>query len=249
MKEKIFAGIDLAWTSNNETGICMINEHGEILFSHSEVYSNDEICKAFLDSDMTYRKNVYIGIDAPLIFPEDVKEYRTAERELKRADINGFHLSSFQVSKEYMLKTYRESRGEDISRYLAENKKYNYTDKLFTHSHEVVETFPTGITAGIFPEIFPAGYKLKGKKADSIKGYDILYKKIKVFEEKKIINGFTENFKLPKDDMKRKEYKSFEDRIDAFLCAFALFLVHKNLASELYFGNKEKGLIFLPSKK
>ncbi len=102
----------------------MINEHGEMLFSHSEVYSNDEICKVFLDSDMTYGKNVYIGIDAPLIFPEDVKEYRTAERELKRADINGFHLSSFQVSKEYMLKTYRESRGEDISRYLAENKKY-----------------------------------------------------------------------------------------------------------------------------
>ena len=40
-----------------------------------------------------------------------------------------------------------------------------------------------------------------------------------------------------------------EDKIDAFLCAFGLFLVYKNLASELYFGDTKKGLIFLPLKQ
>ena len=250
MREKIFAGVDLAWTANNETGVCLISEEGEIIFSRSEVYSNDDICSLFSDSDITNKKNIYIGIDAPLIFPENPEEYRTAERDLKKTKINGFHLSSFQVSKEYMLRTYKGSRGEDISKCLTgKDQKFDYTDKLFAHGCEVIETFPTGITAGIFPEIFPAGYKLKGKIADSIKGCKLLYDKIKVFEDKKIISGFEKNFRLPESSMKRKEYKKFEDRIDAFLCAFGIFLVYKELATEIYFGNKEKGLIFLPLKQ
>ena len=164
MKEKIFAGVDLAWTVNNETGICMINEDGKVVFSDSDVYGNGDIGKILLDSEITDGKDVYIGIDAPLIFPENIKEYRTAERDLKKAEINGFHISSFQVSKEYMLRAYRGSRGEDIAGCLVGgHKKFSCTDKLFTHNYEVIETFPTGITAGIFPEIFPAGYKLKGK--------------------------------------------------------------------------------------
>ena len=250
MKEKIFAGVDLAWTENNETGICIINGNGEIVFSGSGVYSNEDIGRLFLDSEMTDRKEVYIGIDAPLIFPEDSKEYRNAERDLKRTKINGFHISSFQVSKEYMERAYKGSRGEDIAGNLIEkHKKFSYTDKIFTHSHEVVETFPTGIIAGIFPEIFPAGYKLKGKISDSLMSYAVLYEKIKIFEEKNIISGFTENFELPEKNLKRKDYKKFEDRIDAFLCAFGLFLVYKNLALELYFGDIKKGLIFLPLKQ
>ncbi|MDR2879482.1 MAG: DUF429 domain-containing protein [Fusobacteriales bacterium] len=250
MKEKIFAGIDLAWTEDNETGICIINGNGEIIFSGSDIYSNNYIAGLFLNSEMTVRKEVHIGIDAPLVFPENSQEYRNAEKDLKRTKINGFHISSFQVSKEYMERAYKGSRGEDIAGYLVKKyKKFNYTDKIFTHSHEVVETFPTGITAGIFPEIFPAGYKLKGKISDSLKGYIALYEKIKIFEEKKIISGFTENFELPENNLKRKDYKKFEDKIDAFLCAFGLFLVYKNLASELYFGDIKKGLIFLPLKQ
>ena len=250
MKEKIFAGVDLAWTVNNETGICIIDENGKIIFSGSDIYSNDDIAGMFLNSEMTDGKEVYIGIDAPLIFPGDSKEYRNAERDLKKMKINGFHISSFQVSREYMERAYKGSRGEDISGYLVkEHGKFFYTDKLFTHSHEVIETFPTGVTAGIFPEIFPAGYKLKGKISDSLKGYTALYEKIKVFEEKNIISGFAKNFELPENDLKRKDYKKFEDKIDAFLCAFGLFLVYKNLASELYFGDINKGLIFLPLKQ
>ena len=250
MKEKIFAGIDLAWTENNETGICLINGNGEIIFSQSGVYSNNDIVRLFLNSEITDKKEVCIGIDAPLIFPEDSQEYRNAERDLKRTKINGFHISSFQVSKEYMKRAYKGSRGEEIAGYLVKkHKKFSYTDRIFTHSHEVVETFPTGITAGIFPEIFPAGYKLKGKISDSLKGYAVLYEKIKIFEEKKIISGFAKNFELPENNLKRKEYKKFEDKIDAFLCAFGLFLVYKNLASELYFGDTKKGLIFLPLKQ
>ena len=250
MKEKIFAGLDLAWTVKNETGICFINEKGEILLSDSGVYSNADIAGLFLKSGMINKKNIYIGIDAPLIFPEDEKEYRTAERDLKKTKINGFHISSFQVSREYMYKAYKGSRGEDIAKNLTgENPKFNYTDKLFRYKHEVVETFPTGITAGLFPEIFPSGYKLKGKIADSLKGYRILYEKIRYFEKNKIISRFEENYKLPESDIKRKEYKKFEDRMDAFLCAFGLFLAYKKLVSELYFGDIKNGLIFLPLKQ
>jgi predicted RNase H-like nuclease len=246
MKEKIFAGADLAWTVNNETGICIISEDGEILFSNSGLYTDGDITELFLESELVKGKDVYLGIDAPLAFPEEEKEYRRAERDLKKTNINGFHLSSFQVSKEYMYRAYNGARGENISKNLT--KKYSYTDKLFTHTHEVVETFPTGITAGLFPEIFPVGYKLKGKLSDSLERYKVLYERIKLFEDSKLISRFSENYKLGKNDMKRKEYKKLEDRMDAFLCAFAIFLIYKKQAAELYFGDIRNGSIFIPLK-
>ncbi len=38
-----FIGIDLAWTYKNETGICVMNEAGEIEYLDSAIFSDEEI--------------------------------------------------------------------------------------------------------------------------------------------------------------------------------------------------------------
>ena len=125
--EKIFIGIDLAWTYNNETGICFINQNGEITLLKSEVFDDSEIINIIQDIENIDEKSITVGIDAPLIFPNDELEYRTAERKLKSTKINGFNLSSFQVSKNYMKRIYGHTRGEKITfELIRKNNKFKY---------------------------------------------------------------------------------------------------------------------------
>lgn len=250
MKEKnrIFIGVDLAWTENNETGICVIDSNGEIIFSDSKIFSNNDIINLVTDK-IKFSSSASVGIDSPLIFPKSKDEYRTAEKELKKTKINNFHISSFQVSKDYMDRVYNGCRGEKITTQIIKNNKFQYTKKLFEHTYEIIETFPTGISAGIFPEIFPIKYKLKGKISDAVKAYNILYEKLCYFENNNIIKNFRQNFLPIKRTISGKEYKHIEDKLDAFLCALGMYLIYKNICNPLYFGQLDKGLIFIPVKQ
>ena len=54
------------------------------------------------------------------------------ERKLKSTKINGFNLSSFQVSKNYMKRIYGYARGETLTfELINKNDKFKYTNKLF----------------------------------------------------------------------------------------------------------------------
>ena len=248
--EKIFIGIDLAWTYNNETGICFINQNGEITLLKSEVFDDSEIINIIQDIENIDEKSITVGIDAPLIFPNDELEYRTAERKLKSTKINGFNLSSFQVSKNYMKRIYGHARGEKITfELIRKNNKFKYTNRLFENKYEVIETFPTGIPAALFPEIFPCKYKIKGKIADSIREYNILYEKIYELEKLQIIKNFSKHFFKINVKITRKEYKNIEDKLDSFLCALGIFLVFHEKAEDIYFGDLDSGVIFLPVKE
>ncbi len=86
-----YVGIDLAWTYKNETGLCIINEHGTIEHLDSAVYSDEDIIQIIKKHDPT---QLYIGIDAPLIVNNE-NGSRGAEGELMRNRINGFRISVF----------------------------------------------------------------------------------------------------------------------------------------------------------
>mgnify|MGYP003518627779 CR=1 FL=1 len=60
--EKIFIGIDLAWTYNNETGICFINQNGEITLLKSEVFDDSEIINIIQDiENIDEKQNSKLG--------------------------------------------------------------------------------------------------------------------------------------------------------------------------------------------
>ncbi len=60
----IFIGIDLAWTYNNETGLCVMNDSGRVLRHEAAVFSNEALVDIIMDYDS---EEVCVGIDAAVI--------------------------------------------------------------------------------------------------------------------------------------------------------------------------------------
>jgi len=238
-----FIGIDLAWTYKNESGICVISDKGEIKYWDSEIYSNEEIAdivEKFSDGGAA------IGIDAPLIVNNEGGS-RECDRLIMKNKIHGKRLYVFNCSRSFLLRTYGHIRGEELSRAIkGRNKDFKITWKNH-NNYFIFETFPTGICLGLFPEAFPIKYKMKSKVSfeDTKKEMARLIDLLKGLRP--VITGLEKHLK--KQDvltLTRKELKHMEDKIDAFLCAYAGFWCHKNQGKELVLGNDEEGFIVLP---
>jgi len=59
-----YIGIDLAWTYSKESGICIIDDNGKIIYCESKVFS-DEMIAAIVEGHA--QEGAIVGIDAPLI--------------------------------------------------------------------------------------------------------------------------------------------------------------------------------------
>ena len=141
-----FIGIDLAWTTKNETGICVLDDGGNILHLSAEVYSNDEIIEIIQEF---YQHPTFVAIDAPIVVPNETGS-RPAESALARDLIHNHRIRAFHCSRSYLTKHYGSIRAEVIALKLTDDK--NFKIGYFQGEDCVVETLPTGIIAGLFPE-------------------------------------------------------------------------------------------------
>lgn len=242
-----FVGIDLAWTYKNETGICILNEDGNIEYLSAGRYSDNEILQILIENS---NENLSIGIDAPLIVENENKS-RLAERELMKHKINGFHLSVFHVSRNYMQRTYGLIRGEVLLKMTTQHiKELEVSPVPIKNKNSVIETFPTATVCGLFPEIYPLKYKIKPKIPYKITHQNMTtllhrFRKIEVID--KNINGMVES-ELLKTELDKKNHKHFEDQTDAFLCAYGLYSIFKEQANAITFGTIDEGFITVPIK-
>ena len=237
-----YIGIDLAWTYKNETGICIIDESGKVEYLDSQIFTNNDIVEIIAKEQ---EENLIIGIDAPLIV-NNVEGSRDAERLLLKSRINGHRVYAFNSNRTFLEKTFKSIRGETLSHLLVD--KIPNTSIGQKDQHTIEETFPTGICAGIFPNIYPVNYKRKKGMtfSETVDRMAILVNEIKKFEECGIISGFSEFYQLGPADMSVKKYKHLEDQMDAFLCAFGLYLIANQYAVEHKFGTVEEGCIIIP---
>ncbi|MCG1008964.1 DUF429 domain-containing protein [Salinicoccus sp. ID82-1] len=240
-----FFGIDLAWTYKNETGICIIDEHGEVEQLESAIFSNEdivEIIKAQSDEALT------IAIDAPLIVNNE-SGGRRAESELMRSRINGHRLFAFNSSRGYLTRTFGEIRGETLIEAIKKAMPEIEVGFSWTDSN-IVETFPTGICSGLFPDMFPIRYKKKRRLsfAQSCSEMDRLMDRFRLIEKTGEISGLM--LKLDKGDLPytRKRHKHIEDKVDAFLCAYGMYTIHRNTSYGQSFGTVDDGFILIPVK-
>ena len=63
-----YVGIDLAWTNKRPSGLCILNDSGQIIFWETALLGDDEIV------DIIQKVNdgpLQIAIDAPLIVPNE----------------------------------------------------------------------------------------------------------------------------------------------------------------------------------
>jgi predicted RNase H-like nuclease len=119
------------------------------------------------------------------------------------------------------------------------------------NKNTVIETFPTAIVCGLFPEIYPVKYKIKPKVPYKLTQQNMatLLNRFKKIEEKdKTINGIIKS-EIMAIEINKKNHKHIEDQADAFLCAYGLYCIYKGQASALTYGCIHDGFITVPEVK
>lgn len=238
-----FIGIDLAWTYKNESGICVIDERGEVLVLESAVFSDEKLVNII----KTYGgEKLHIAIDAPLVVNNETGS-RQAERDLQRGRIHGHRLFAFNSNRTFMTKAYKGIRGEMLSNLIIEHLP-NISIGMNEQDSSIVETFPTGIVSGLFPDIFPVKYKRKKGMTfeETVGQMKLMIERIGLFEQQNIISGFSDKLIVDETTITRKHHKHLEDKLDAVLCALGLYLIHEKLAEPRKFGTDEEGFILIP---
>ncbi|MGM0508093.1 MAG: DUF429 domain-containing protein [Fusobacteriota bacterium] len=245
-----FIGIDLAWTYKNETGLCIMNEDGTIEYLDSKVYSDLDIISIISNYKKDNKDDIAIGVDAPLIVKNQGGS-REAERSVMKTKINGFKLSIFVVSRGFLERNFGMIRGEILMNKI--QKKFpevKIDDIPKKNKSSIIETFPTGICCGIFPEIYPIKYKLNRKISYENTKIELkkLLKKFYELEEKNMIMKLKNNLKFEETNITKKKYKHIEDKVDAFLTAYGIFSIYKGYSKKKIFGEVDEGAITIPIK-
>lgn len=240
-----FIGIDLAWTYKNESGICVLDESGKVERLDAEVFSNADIIEII----MAYQyEPLTIAIDAPLIV-NNMSGGRGAESALMRARINGHRLFAFNSSRNYLIRTFGDIRGETLIGEIKQSLPGVEIGFSRTRTN-IVETFPTGICCGLFPDMFPIRYKKKRRMSfpETCSEMDRLTERFSRIEDAGEVSGLMA--KLSKDDMPytRRLHKHMEDKIDAFLCAYGMHTIYKAQAEMNIYGTIDEGFILIPVK-
>lgn len=238
-----FIGIDLAWTYKNESGICVIDESGDVLVLESAVFSDENLVNII----KTYSgEKLHIAIDAPLVVNNETGS-RQAERDLQSGRIHGHRLFAFNSNRTFMKKAYKGIRGEVLSNLIIEHLP-NISIGMNGQDSSIVETFPTGIVSGLFPDIFPVKYKRKKGMTfeETVGQMKLMTERIGLFEQQNIISGFSDKLIVDETTITRIHHKHLEDKLDAVLCALGLYLIHEKLAEPRKFGTDEEGFILIP---
>ncbi len=231
-----FIGIDLAWTTKNETGICVLDDRGNILHLSAEVYTNDELIDIIQEF---YQHPTFVAIDAPIVVPNETGS-RPAESALARDLIHNHRIRAFHCSRSYLTKHYGGIRAEEIAQRLISDM--NFKVGYFQGEDSVVETLPTGIIAGLFPEHAPFKYKIKKGVSTQFAGEELI-RLASLFEENGLLDELAIN---PQLKYSKNLHKHLEDQIDAFLCAFMGYRLQYKGTKVLIYGDYSNGFILLP---
>ncbi len=241
-----YIGIDLAWTYTKESGICIIDDFGKIVYCESKVFS-DEVIVSIVEEYA--QDGAIVAIDAPLIVNNETGS-RCCDGALMREKIHGRHLSLYTCSRSFMLKHYGIVRGEEVVRAIRNKMPaFSLNCDPCNKKHVIMETFPTGITLGLFPDAFPIKYKIKSKVEFGVTKSEMgrmvdLVRRLSDFNPPghNAIDFFNDSLGI--QALSKKGFKNLEDKLDAFLCAYSACWLANN--SGKVFGDDQDGFIVLP---
>lgn len=238
----IFAGIDLAWTYKNETGVCLLNNQGKILHLSSAVYTDEDI----LDLIKPYsREALYIAVDAPCVVNNETGS-RTVENQFKSTRINGRCISVYASSRSYLTRAFGTIRGENLrNTFMAGLPELRLGGSPLSQAQIFAETFPTGIVQGLFAICGQQPYKRKKnvKAQEAGEGLKALIERFIYLETAGLLKGVQKAFDGYEKATSTKAHKHYEDMADALLCAFLGYAVYKGWAEPLVIGSPAEGFI------
>lgn len=243
-----FIGIDLAWTYKKETGICVLDETGEVQTLESKIFSNQELLHRI---DQYAHETLAVAVDAPLVVKNETGS-REAERALMKSRIHGHRLFAFMASRRFLINNFGEIRGEKLAEEILSGfSRMDFRISLESGKSTIMESFPTGICLGLFPDIAPVKYKRKSKipYEETKNQMERLLDRLKELEYQGTVKGLSSKLFSKGFELNKKNHKPMEDKVDAFLCAYGLFAVFHGTAEPRIFGDIQEGFIMIPVRR
>lgn len=216
---EIFIGIDLAWGEKNLSGFCALQKCAD-----SEKLKIIEIkllkyTEEILRLIQNYKDDsVYVGIDAPLVIPNDSGN-RDIEKNFNK-DFCKYKISMLPVNRKIMSKYSQNIRSEELYKLLAMNgfvRDYE-SDKT------VFEVYPHSTIAVCFNNMKILPYKRKkGRDTEFIKRELLTYKNYLLS-----VIGTHPILEIDVDELKGQRLKDYEDMLDSITCAYTMFYCKYN---------------------
>ena len=239
----IYVGIDLAWTNKRPSGLCILNDSGQILFWETALLEDSDIVAIIQKYD---DGTLQIAIDAPLVVPNE-NGSRPCDRLFRKHRVHGYALGIFVSNRAFLNKTYGMIRGEILTQTLLNHfPQCNLTANPTNKASWIIETFPTALVYGLFPELTPIDHKVKHKKPYAHYQRDMrrlllaIESILRETMNRPTILDQVENWIA---EINKKNHKHIEDAVDGFLCAYGLYLMDKGHAEVVSFGDEENGFI------
>lgn len=210
----LFIGIDLAWGEKNLSGFCVLQKSKDSqklrIIELQLLKSLEEIIEAIQKYNSF---NTYLGIDAPLVIPN-----QTGNRDIEKDFIKDFaqyKISMLPVNRNIMTKYSQTIRSE----ILFEKLEALGFKRDMDHTKSVFEVYTHSTMAVCFNDYKILPYKRKkGRSTEFIKEQLAIYKNY-------LLDVIDADDSLIEDisSIKGQALKSYEDKLDSILCAYAMY--------------------------
>jgi len=238
-----FIGLDLAWGSKNESGVCVLKTVGEEL----RCASLDAIVgmpESFSASVASYGADTLVAVDAPLI----VGEGRVAERELGR--VFGKYKAGAYVATPTWLERMGGMAGPNLGIALRGRGFSLDPAAIGTSTPVAVEVYPHAAHVVLFGLAERIKYK-KGTLAQKREGLHELQEHLRVLlkPHRAVLDAAAVQAALAPVGTTAggRSLKHLEDKLDALTCAYVAYHAWTyGSAGTRVFGDAESGYILVP---
>lgn len=215
---KIFIGIDLAWGEKNLSGFCALelstsqitSKHKLKILDLKLIKSIDEIVQ---EIDKYKERQVYVGVDAPLVIPN-----KTGNRDIEKdfnKDFSKYKISMLPANRNLLTKYSPKIRSEELYKEL-ETKGFK---RDYASDKVIFEVYTHSTIAMLWNDHKILPYKRK-------KGRDTTFIKEQLGIYKKYLKKSISSHNIFKEDIslfKGQKIKNYEDKLDAITCAYSIY--------------------------
>lgn len=242
-----FVGIDLAWSSNNPSGVAVIEqEEGRGKLVHVETVETDE---EIIDAveEQVGEDSAFVTIDAPLVVPNETGR-RPAEEQVGEL-FRKYNAGAHPANRNRLSQWTGRVRGEEIAE-LLEESGFDHTPHIEDRETDRIffEVYPHPSMVVLFDLETVLPYKKKGGR-----DYETVWEAFKKYQQfMKDLKDEEPSFEAPEildkeiEGVRGKELKEYEDKLDAVFCAYIAQYAWSKPEKCAVLGNFEEGYIFTP---